>query len=280
MSQPILLVPLDGTPAARAALPAAKALGDIFGASPRILHVSGEKPSSLRDIADRLGLARAGLEAWSIETQAGDPSAAILKAARALEARFIVMCAHTAAARADGPLGSTALGVLKAAPCPVVLVRPSLQLAGWRPQRIVLPYDGGPAGESAVRLASEVARLADADVVVLLVGAAGVRAPAEAGGSMGMPRYVDQPHHEWPSWADELLERLACQCPEGRLHAHLKLRGGEPGAEILRFAAEESADLIVLGWKGEWGGEHAATLKAVLRGAPCPVVVVRGAAAP
>jgi nucleotide-binding universal stress UspA family protein len=49
---------------------------------------------------------------------------------------------------------------------------------------------------------------------------------------------------------------------------------GEPAAEILRVAREQSADLIVLAWKGNWAPEHAATLKAVVREAPCPLVVV------
>jgi nucleotide-binding universal stress UspA family protein len=41
------------------------------------------------------------------------------------------------------------------------------------------------------------------------------------------------------------------------------------------MAAEEAADLIVLAWKGEWTHGHADVLKAVIRDAPCPVIVTR-----
>ena len=75
-------------------------------------------------------------------------------------------------------------------------------------------------------------------------------------------------------FGDETSERLACQCPDGRLQAHLCVRAGEPGPEITR-AAREWADLIVLAWKGHWVADRAKTLKAVLREASCPVMVVR-----
>ena len=59
------------------------------------------------------------------------------------------------------------------------------------------------------------------------------------------------------------------------LHARLLLAQGNPGAEILRVIAEQSTDLLVLGWQGRWAAKHAATLKAVVREAPCPTMVVR-----
>jgi nucleotide-binding universal stress UspA family protein len=44
---------------------------------------------------------------------------------------------------------------------------------------------------------------------------------------------------------------------------------------VLRRAAENASDLVVLAWRGAWDGERAATVKAVLRGAPCPVMIIR-----
>ena len=37
----------------------------------------------------------------------------------------------------------------------------------------------------------------------------------------------------------------------------------------------QNADLIVLAWKGRWDAPHAPTLKAVLQGASCPILVTR-----
>jgi nucleotide-binding universal stress UspA family protein len=143
----------------------------------------------------------------------------------------------------------------------------------WRPSRILAPYDGSPAANAAVGPAAELACKTGGELLVVQVGTAGVGAPAERG-SLTIPLYVDQPQHEWPSWSGELLERLVCLCPDVQLRARLYVRGGEPGPEITRVATEESADLIVLAWKGEWAGEHANTLKNVVRDAPCPTMIV------
>jgi nucleotide-binding universal stress UspA family protein len=93
-------------------------------------------------------------------------------------------------------------------------------------------------------------------------------------GSLVMPRYVDQPQHEWPSWTSELLKRLASLCPGGELRARLHICGGDPAVQIVKLAAEQAADLIALAWKGEWAGDHARTLKAIVRDAPCPIMIV------
>ena len=94
-------------------------------------------------------------------------------------------------------------------------------------------------------------------------------------GSFPVPRYVDQAQHEWSSWTDEVLARLARLCPDGPLKARLQVLGGDPGREILRVAADQAVDLIVVAWKGAWSDERAHTLKAIVRDAPCPVMVVR-----
>ena len=57
------------------------------------------------------------------------------------------------------------------------------------------------------------------------------------------------------------------------------LKIGKPSAEIVKAAAEWPADLIVIGSHGRRGIERAllgSVAEAVLRHAPCPVLVVRG----
>lgn len=275
MSELIILVPLDGSLRALAALPVAKTLGEITGASLRVIHVSARTPPPLAELVERLGIVGVALPGSSIEARVGEPSAQILAEARTMGACLIVMCTHSAAARPQTVLGHTALEVLRTTSCPVLLVSPAQHgLEHWRPNRIVLPYDGSPTANAAIGPAAELARRAGSEIHVLQVGVPGVSAPIERG-SLTMPLYVDQPQHEWSSWTGELLERLATQCPGHELHAHLHLRGGEPAPEIVRLATDQAADLIVLAWKGEWADEHATTLKAVIRDAPCPVMIVR-----
>lgn len=272
MSEPIILAPLDGTPCARSALPVARALANIFGASLRVIHV-GSKARPLSEVAAQLDLERAGLGGWSIDARTGEPSVAIVDAAQALGARLIVMCTHTAEARPTALFGRTAFAILKAAPCPIVFVHPNQAFGTWRPHRILLPHDGSPAANAAVGPALEFAR-AGSELLVVQVGSTGASGPGERG-SLTMPRYVDQPQHEWPIWRGELLDRLASVCPDGPVCASVYVRGGNPGSEIAQLAVEESADLILLAWKGDWAPERARTLKAIVCAAPCPIMIVR-----
>jgi len=139
-------------------------------------------------------------------------------------------------------------------------------------RRILLPHDGTPAANAAIPAAAELARKSGAEISILHVAAPDPNRPA---GSLTAPPYVDQPQHEWPAWAAEFVERLACVCPLERLRVRLSLAQGDPGREVLRFAAEHTADLIVLAWKGEWKGGHAATARAAIQEAPCPMLFSR-----
>lgn len=271
MNESLILVPLDDSTAARAALPVAKTLGGIMSVNLHVLHVSHGLPLPLAQLASRLGLEETALHGWSIAARVGEPSATIIDEAKAKQVRLIVMCTHTTAIRPKEILGHTALDVLHDAPCPVVLVPPGLR--AWKLNRILLPCDGSPTANATVEPAAKLARQAGAELLVIQVGAAGVATPIDCG-SMAMPRYMDQPQHEWPSWTRELLQRLACLCKD-ELRATLHAMGGEPAIEIVRMAAEDPDALIVLAWKGSWIGEHAMTLKAVIRDAPCPVMIVQ-----
>jgi len=273
VSQPVILVPLDGSENALAALLVAKGFAEIVGGTRHILHVADHKAPPV-ELLGRLGLTPAELRGATIEAKTGEPATMILDAAKEAKADLIVMCTHTAPAKPGQILGRTAFGVLRGASCPVVLVHPERGLHDWRLHRILLPHDGSPATSTALRSAGEFARRVGAELIVLLVAAAGAAKPAERG-SLTTPFYLDQPQHEWPAWAREFIDRLACLCPLDDLRVRLILAHGSPEAEIVRVAAEQSADLVVLAWRGEWGPEHAATLKAVLRRAPCPMMVVR-----
>jgi nucleotide-binding universal stress UspA family protein len=174
----------------------------------------------------------------------------------------------------DSGLGPTAEAVLRQMPCPVMLVPPNREPRLWRLAQVVLPQDGTPETARALAPAVRLARRADANLLVLHVSGANTP-PPESPGSMTVPRYVDQPHHEWPAWADEFLDRVSGLAGEATdLDLRMFIAMGEPGAEIVRFAREQGGDLIVLPWRGNLAPERAATLKSVLRDAPCPLLVL------
>jgi hypothetical protein len=94
-------------------------------------------------------------------------------------------------------------------------------------------------------------------------------------GSIAPPRYLDQLQHGWPAWCDEFLHRLGCSCELADVRVRLLVAHGDPAEETIRLARAEAADLVVLAWRGHWEGPRASILKAVLQGAPCPVMVTR-----
>ena len=139
MSEPIILVPLDGSEHTLAALPVAKVLGDVERASLRIFHVADRRPA-----AGELPLTlRLEEPALTIDLSVGEPAAEILLMAGEIKPRLIVMCTHTAAKRGK-VLGSTAMNVVRNAACPVVLVAPERGSIPWQLQHVLVPHDGTP----------------------------------------------------------------------------------------------------------------------------------------
>lgn len=268
-----ILLPLDGSQSALNAMPVAKVFAELEGAPIRILHVADRAPQ-LAELARQLGVPPSELHGASLETRPGRAADVILQTARETT-RLIVLSTYTAEDEPADILGRTALAVLREADGPVVLVNPRLDLRGWSLRRVLLPHEGTTATSDAIRPAVELARRAGAELLLLQIAAASAPgAPADAG-SMGPPAYIDQAQHEWPAWAGEFIERVACHCSLEGVRVRVILGHGTPGEEILRVAQEQAADLIVLAWKGRWAPDRAQTLKAVVRGAPCPTLVVK-----
>jgi nucleotide-binding universal stress UspA family protein len=272
MAREALIVPLDASEQALSAVPVAKGLAQLQGGTLHFVHCGPE--SGLADVLGKLGLSAGEMRGSILDAHAGEPAAGILRVARDCRAALVVMSMQRGSPAGEKTLGSTALAVLEGASCPVVLVRPDRGITPWTLRRVLLPHDGTPTTSAAIPPAAKVAARAEAELEVLHVAAPGSRPPHEQG-SLAPPLYVDQPQHEWPAWAGEFLERLGGACELGSLKVHMSLGTGAPGEEVVRSAAEHASDLIVLAWRGAWQGERAATIKAVLRGARCPVMIIR-----
>lgn len=73
---------------------------------------------------------------------------------------------------------------------------------------------------------------------------------------------------------DALLEELAAE----PIQVNGRLVQGDPAGEIVRTAADEACDLIVMGTHGRGALEHmllGSVAERVVRKAPCPVLTVR-----
>lgn len=276
MTAPSLVVPLDASAHALAALPVAHRLAEILGCTIHLVHV-GAQAATPGEVVERIGVSTVDLRGAVLRTKVGDPASGILDTASELHAELIVMCTHTAGPYVSGhPLGGTARAVLERAPCPVVLVRPERGTAPWDFRRMLLPHDGTPSTSGSIAPAVALARRAGAGIDVLHVASPSSHVRSERG-ALTPPRYVDQPQHEWPAWLGEFLERLGSVCPLASLDVRMWLGHGVPGEEVLRVAEQQDDDLIVVAWRGAWGDHHASTVKLVVERARAPVLVFRSA---
>jgi nucleotide-binding universal stress UspA family protein len=273
MAPATLLVPLDGSTNATAALSVARGLAHLKAATVVLIHV-GREALPPEELLGRMKLSPEDVRGLVIDQCIGSPADAIVREAAARHAVMIVMCAPV---RPGGPLrafGSVLGEVLRTAPCPVVLV-PSIRRHPWALRQLVLPHDGTPTSAAAIAPTADLASRAGADLVVLHVTTPGAERPVESG-TFVTPRYLDQPQHEWPAWSREFLQRVrGFGHPANVEKIRLVLAQGEASAAILEFARRNASDLIALAWRGSLEPERAQTIRRVIRDASCPVIVFR-----
>jgi nucleotide-binding universal stress UspA family protein len=280
---PAVIVPLDGSSAALAALPVARAFAKLEGATVHLLHVdalhveAGSPPPG--DLLGRLGLTRGQAAGAVLATRTGSPGRTIADVAREHASAMVVLCPRTGAGPADEVLGPVARELLTSARVPVVFVSPARAPEPFSLRRILVPHDGTPTTAEAVCPVVDLACTAEALLLLLHVAPSagrggGVVPAAGERGTLRAPFYEDQPQHEWPAWTREFLER-ACLPPSDPLRMSLSLASGDPASEIVRRAKDQAVDLVVLAWRGSLEPGRASILKAVIRDAPCPVLVMR-----
>jgi universal stress protein A len=146
-------------------------------------------------------------------------------------------------------------------------------MAGTGFTRIVVAVDFSPASEKAWAHARRLAGHSDAELILTHVVAA---APRLGGGPLTRTR-IAEVQASLRRWADDKLAKWAeAARAEGR-RVRLAVRVGIPYEEIVDLAAEEHADLVVIGTQGRTGIPRAvlgSVAERVVRLAPCPVLSV------
>lgn len=273
----LVVVAWDGSPAAATAFPVARIIGTQLGADVEILHFlpKGAGAGAIADAARQHGLG--GAERPRLRVETGDPVAGILRTAEDADVQIVILTTHGRAVEEGRRLGRVAEQVVARTTAPIILVRPEAPPVREELKRLLLPVDGTPKTAKALQPATDLAARLGASLDLLYVAAHDGDRPTERG-SMTTPRYVDQRQHEWPDWADEVVERLAVCCancpPEVPVEMHLA--HGDIGREIERFAIEHKSDAIVLVRRSRLQVGHAKILRAVITRAPCPILICSG----
>jgi nucleotide-binding universal stress UspA family protein len=159
----------------------------------------------------------------------------------------------------------------------VLLVRPEAAAErGVAPlRRLLVTVDGTAATASAMRPATEFARRLGAALDVLYVDSPEAPATGEPG-TIGAPRYVDQPHHEWPAWRGRMRDHLSACIggPASELPVQAFSTVADIAADITRFATARQSDAVVLVRRSQLETGRARILRTVLDRMPCPVLLV------
>lgn len=267
----VLLV-LDGTSQSRPAIPVSCKLAETFSATLHVTYV-GQRPLEAREIACNLGLTSQQRHGAVFDPITGDPVQTVSEMAERLSGPLIVMSTQTGQSTHKDRFASITESVLSTRPGRIVLLTPDCEQQRWSLGRILLAHDGTPSSNPATAHAAELAQRSGAEVVALHVAARGEDRPQEPG-SIPAPRYVDQPQHEWPAWAEEFMNRvLASGAPPSNIHFKLAVTSGRPGSEIAELARERAVDLVVMAWHGHWEQQTSAT-RVVIQNSGCPVLLV------
>jgi nucleotide-binding universal stress UspA family protein len=298
-----ILCPVDFSEHSRLALDHARAMATWFHSAVTVLHVAPVLPvaayAPMSGMPPYLGLtpeARQGLmrsmqqfaaggpAAMPVDYQIaeGNPAAVILAMARDIAADLLVLGTHGRSGFERWVLGSVTEKVLRTATCPVLTVPPRVggeasESAGFR--RIVCASDFSECSTHAIEYAVSLAEAAHAALTLVHV----VEPPPD------IPREV---HENVLAGPRNFRECIALVEEEGRallkaavpedvrrtVPVETVLATGKPYREILRIAAEHTADLIVVGVHGRGAIDRmffGSTTQHLVRQAACPVLTIR-----
>jgi nucleotide-binding universal stress UspA family protein len=289
-----ILVPLDGSPLAAAALPYATVLALKTGGRLALVRAVEIRTSSVHEgIAKELDLrpeaeaelmaAAADLRAQGLEVEShvyvGDAAKAIELAADTLGADMIVMSTHGRSGLARWAYGSVAERVLRLGTWPVVLI-PAHAAEGLNPEHrgtIVVPLDGSDLAEQALGPAIDLAPLIG-DGSLTLVQA--IEPPNMAYGADLNGFYPVIDNDAWLQESKPYLEGVARRLTMPGLSVLVEMLVGYAAGAIADLATVKKAAAIVMASHGRTGFARAvlgSVAAGVVQRATVPTLIVRPA---
>jgi nucleotide-binding universal stress UspA family protein len=285
-----IVVALDGSDLAESALPYAENLARLSGGTLVLVDVvaSGETLESFdtenpgvfrpivtvpspeddllivrevmteaRDYLDTLARdqVQRGLKVETVVV-AGDAAETLIEEATLRHADLIVMSTHGRSGLGRWLYGSVAESVIELTPVPVLLVRSGLPWRGSPPPgskvRLLVPLDGSPIAENALGVATDLARVLDAEVFLVRIVPS---APASMTGET-LRFGGTEPRHASDSYerdAESYLETIATRLREEGLTVATAVADDDPPAGILAAAEATGAAMIVMATHGRTG---------------------------
>jgi nucleotide-binding universal stress UspA family protein len=268
-----LLVPLDGSNLAEAALPYASALAQNLGASVTLIHVIERNPPEKVHGATHLKDARAAqMYLDNVAQHAFGPSVhvichvhtsevsevahSIVEHAGEFQPDLIVMCTHGESDLKQRISGSIAQQVISQGKTSLLLIPPNETgaSASYMLKTILVPLDGDPEHEQGIRVALGVAKANMGSLHMLVV----INTPEtltgeKAATSRMLPGMTAELLNISEQTASNYLREQLALLKSSGLTLSAEVARGEPARTIVATAKRIKADLIVLGTHGKSG---------------------------
>lgn len=211
-------------------------------------------------------------------TRIGVPHTEILRLAREVNVDLIVMGAHsrpeeTGAARFRSIVGNTMQKVAKFARCPVFIISRPCLTCFWCSSNIVFGTDFSKASDAAFFFAHKVARETGCRLYLFHALDVNPVHPAGLPGQAEIEKALEA--------ARKKIEQRYVSRMDGYDNYQVDVMQGIPYVEILKYARDKKADLIVMAHHARdidpEKTETGSTLEQVALEAPCPVASVNHA---
>ncbi len=268
-----VLVPLDGSELAEAALPAARFLAVALGAKVTLVHVvEQDAPATIHGERHLKTPEEAEAYLMAVSSLAAPPGAevachvhapatsdvvqSIVAHKHELAPDLIVLCTHGRSGLRRIFIGSIAQQVAAAGPTPVLLIRPEghARDSAFDVKTILAPLDGELPHEQGLDLAWELARSAGARLHLLSIVPT---LNSLAGHDATMGRFMPGTTQAILQMEEKEIKAYLMQCAsrlqQKGLEIAAEIRYGDAGPTITETAEQIDAGIIVLATHGKAG---------------------------
>ena len=286
-----ILVPLDGSELAEAALAPAVAIAEAMAADIILLRVA--VPLSIKldpDLYQRVidssqNDANAYLKSiqtralfFSIrpkpETVVGKAAESIIKFAQENEIDLIVMSSHGRSGISRWIYGSVASKVLYQVACAISIIHPQVETELFANKRVLVPLDGSMRAEQALEPALKLAQALSAELILLRVT---IMPQSPVGPVVGWPG-TEAVMNEDEQEARSYLQRVQVSLKNGQVQIHTHIAASSVAESIIDMADKLQVDIIVMSSHGRSGMSRwvfGSVTEKTLRGAHCATLIIR-----
>lgn len=268
-----ILVPLDGSGMAEAALPAAVFFAAKFDAVITLFHViernapheihgqphlkdAVEATAYLQAVAQRAFPAGARVDFHVHTAEVDNVAESIVAHADELHHDMIVMCSHGRGKALHLLLGSIAQKVIAKGRLPVLVTRPGGRggATAFSCRELLLPLDGDPDHEEALPVSKELAKGCGAVLhLAMVVPSFGALSGESAVASRFLPGTMARMLEMSVPRAEEYLRAQAEALRGQNVEADAHVLRGDPAVALDEFSRQLQSDLVIMATHGTSG---------------------------